>query len=199
MKKLLTALFCFLPVTAHAAPLAGADAARLEGEWRVNGAPGADACGRSGDWLYGIKLTMEFRLTGGQIAFDDGSEGAGPQRVTAAEKTGSDIVLRLADDDTPLRLRPAGKDGLTVIASSASGFVGKSFRQCSMGAPRTAIRLNRADMTFLATTMLPQNPRFVDARTGGGCKAAQYQYLNFGLADPERPTLGREKDRKSVV
>lgn len=192
MKKSLALFFCLLPVTASAAPLAPGDAARLEGEWRNNAAPSSDACGRNGEFLYGVNLTMEFRLTGGQIAFDDGSEGAGPQRVTASEKSGSEIVLRLENDDQPLRLRPVGKDGLTVAASSAPGLVGKTFRQCRSGAPRDGIALSRTDMTFLATTMLPQNPRFVDARSKGGCKASQYQYLNFDLANPVAPEIRRE-------
>lgn len=180
------------PFAAQAAPLSPADAARLEGLWQVNGSGNPDACGRNGDWLYGIKMTMEFRLTGGQISFDDGAEGAGPQRIVKAEKTGNDTVLRLRDDDTPFRMTPVGKDGLKVLTSGAEGFIGKTFRQCTAGEARTGITLDRADMTFLAGTMLPELPRFVDARVKGGCKAAQYQYLNFDLADPVQPEIRRE-------
>jgi hypothetical protein len=116
----------------------------------------------------------------------------GPQRVVSAERQGSDVVLRLKDDETTLRLRPVGKDGLKVVTSGAEGFVGKTFRQCIAGEPRSAIALDHADMTFLATTMLPEMPHFVDARVKGACKAAQYQYLDFDLANSTNPQILRQ-------
>ena len=189
MKKHLIALACAaLPVNAQAASLSTADAAPLEGQWQVNGEPGA-ACGQN--FTYGIKMGVEFRLTGGQVSFDDGSEGAGPQTVVSAEKTGGVYVLHLKDDDTPMRIKLAGKK-LTITTAGAEGFIGKTFTQCLAGEPRSGIQLGKADMAFLATTMLPQVPRFVDARAKGGCKAAQYQYLDFDLADPVSPHLLRE-------
>jgi hypothetical protein len=194
MKKALPAILCLsLAATAtHAAPLAPAEAARLEGLWQYSGENGEDACGRKGNWTFGAKMTVEFRLTGGQVSFDDGSEGAGPILITKAEKIGDTYVLHFQDDETPFRLVPAGKDGLKVTASGAEGYVGKTFRQCIAGEARSGIHLSHADMTFLATTMLPEVPRFVDSRAKAGCKARQYQFLDFDLADPTRPEISRE-------
>lgn len=190
-KPLLAALIAVQP--ALAAPLTPADVSRLEGEWRINGEDGAPACGKpNGEWLYGAKLTIEFRLTGGQIDFDTGSEGAGPQTVAAAEKIGNDYVLRFPDDDTSFRMTLVGKDGMKITTAGAEYYAGKTMRRCREGVPRTAIKLDRADMTFLATTMLPQVPQFIDARTKGGCKAKAYQYLSFDLANPIDPELKRE-------
>jgi hypothetical protein len=194
MKKALPAILCLsLAVTAApAAPLAPAEAARLEGLWQYGGENGEDACGRKGNWTFGAKMTVEFHLTGGQVSFDDGSEGAGLILVTKAEKIGNDYVLHFKDDETPFRMAPAGKDGLKVLTSGAEGYVGKTFRQCIAAEARSGIRLSHADMTFLATTMLPDVPRFVDSRAKAGCKARQYQFLDFDLADPTRPEIRRE-------
>jgi hypothetical protein len=194
MKKALPAilLLSLAATAAPAAPLAPAEAARLEGLWQYSGENGEDACGRKGNWTFGAKMTVEFRLTGGQVSFDDGSEGAGPILVTKAEKIGNDYVLHFKDDETPFRMAPAGKDGLKVLTSGAEGYIGKIFRQCTAGEARSSIRLSHADMTFLATTMLPDVPRFVDSRAKAGCKARQYQFLNFDLADPTRPEIRRE-------
>jgi hypothetical protein len=190
MKKLLAALVSLSSLSAQAAPLSPADAARLEGAWRYNGA-GSDACGRSGKWLYGAEMTVEFRLTGGQVTLDDGAEGAGPHKVTRAEKKDGSFELELDGEPGPMRLAPIGTDGLKVTAYGAGGYVGKTFRQCSAADPRAGIKLDKADMTYLATSMLPVNPRFVDARAKN-CKAAQYQFLNFDLANPTDPEIRRE-------
>lgn len=183
-----------LPAMADAAPLPPVDTAHLEGDWRFNGAPHDDACGRAGNFLYGIDIKMEFRLTGGQIFFDDGAEGAKPHRVLSAEKTGSDIVLMIDSEDAPLRVKLSGTGKFTITAAPAAFLdgVGKTFTQCLAGQPRDAIKLGKADMKFLATTMVPDAPRFVDARTKGGCKATRYQYLNFDLAAANFPQIRRE-------
>lgn len=193
MKTALAAILCLSVVTpTMASPLAAADYSRLEGEWRMNGDDGAPACGKSnGDWTYGAKLMVEFQLTGGQIDFDTGAEGAGPQTVAKAEKTGNDYVLHFPDDDTPWRMTPVGKDGMKIISSGAEYYTGKLMRRCIEGAPRTGIQLARPDVKFLATTMLPDLPRFVDARAKGGCKAKAYQYLNFDFANPIDPEIRR--------
>ena len=192
MKKIIAAILCLSSV-AHAAPLNQADFARLEGQWRINGDDGAPACGKSnGDWTYGAKLTIEFRLTGGQIDFDTGAEGAGPQIVSKAEKSGNDYVLRFPDDETPFRMTPMGKDGMKIVSSGAEYYTGKVMRRCIAGEPRDAIKLSRADVKYLGTTVLTDAPQFVDARVKSGCKVKTYQYLSFDLADPVTPELRRQ-------
>jgi hypothetical protein len=176
-------------VPASAAPLDAGDRAKLEGVWRSNDNPKSDACGTDGNFQYGVEITIEFKLTGGEIYFEDQAEGSGGDTITSATKDGGTIFLKLADRSPAWDVKFTGKDKAT--------FYDRPFTRCMAAEPRTNLALNKSDMNYLATGLIPAGDApfygvyFADSRVPGGCKAKLWQGLAFDLRHPAYASLLR--------
>lgn len=174
---------------ALAAPLTSADKAKLEGVWRQNANTASDACGTDGNFEYGVEITIEFKLTGGEIYFEDQAEGSGADKVTSASKSGDVISLKLADRSPAWDIKFAG--------NNKASFYGQSFTRCTEAEPRANLVLGKDDLAYLSTGLVPSGTDpyygvyFVDSRDAGGCKAKLYQALNFNLRSPAYPDIAR--------
>jgi hypothetical protein len=180
------ALFA-LATPAIAAPLSSADKAHLEGVWRSNDNAASDTCGTDGKFQYGVEITIEFKLSGGQIYYEDQAEGSGIDQIVSSSKTGDTITLEQKDRHPGMQIKFSGKDNADID--------GRMFGHCIDGAPRTAIVLTKEDVTYLSTGMVSSGispyygAYFVDARDPGACKAKVYQALHFNLINPAFPTI----------
>jgi hypothetical protein len=178
-----------LAYPASAAPLDAADKGKLEGVWRRNANPQSDACGTDGNFQYGVEITIEFKLTGGEIYFEDQAEGSGGDKITSATKADNTIFLKLADRSPAWDIKFTGED--------KAAFYGQAFTRCDAAEPRTTIALAKGDVAYLATGLVPAatdpfyGAYFVDTRDVGGCKAKFYQALAFDLRNPTAPALLR--------
>jgi hypothetical protein len=189
MRILLAGLFLLATVPAIAAPLSTADKARLEGVWRSNGNPASDGCGTDGKFLWGVEISIEFKFTGGDVYFEDQSEGSGGDHVVSSSKNGETITLTLTNRHP----------GWTVkwLDKNTADFDGTVFTHCQQGEPRTNVHLGRDDLSYLATGLTSTGTEpfygvfFVDARDPGACKAKVYQALTFGLRSPTYLFLAR--------
>src|SRR5689334_1241721 len=99
-----------LTTPAIAAPLTAADKAKLEGMWRSNDNSASDLCGTDGNFEYGVEITIEFKLSGGQIYFEDQAEGSGIDHIVSASKTGDVVTLEQADRHPGMKIKFMGKD-----------------------------------------------------------------------------------------
>ncbi len=157
--------------------------------WRQNDNAASDACGRDGQFQYGVEITIEFKLTGGEVYYDTQSEGAGGDRIVSSARTGDVLSLELADR------HPAWKIRFT--AADKADFSGQVYTRCTPAEPRANIKLARDDMRYLATGLIPSGTSpfygvyFVDGRDAGGCKAKLFQALGFDLRSPAFPALAR--------
>lgn len=160
-------LFGMLAATPAAAAVTDTDKAALTGEWR----PACGAAAEAGE----TRIVIEFALTGGVVNIDDGTEDGGAFEI--ASKDGSTFTLR---------------DGRKFVFSGGPlRWNGMSFQRCRGPVDRSAIRLTRAQIAQVSSSMPPDQAIFVDARAKGGCKALDYQYLTLDLVGPLGFSLGR--------
>jgi len=175
----LAALFLFVPSLAQADALSPADKDALAGEWRTQcGAMAADGTG--------LRMVIEFAVTGGNITLDDGTEGGGEYVVKGGSVRGDRIKLELEDQGTYEFVRQ-GK----LLKGVAGDVAGNSFTRCREPADRKAIRLDSKALHYLSATLGPDRAIFVDTRAKAGCKAIEYQYLTIDLVGPSGFSLGR--------
>jgi len=173
---------------ALAAPLTAGDKISLEGVWRMNDNKASDACGRDGKFQYGIEITIEFKMTGGEIYFEDQAEGSGGDRIVSASKSGDVATFEMAGP-SPWKIRLTGKN--------TADFDGRAMTHCEMAAPRSNMHLAKDDVRFLATGLVPSGTGpyygayFVDSRDPGACKAKLFQGLVFDLRSPISPGIAR--------
>jgi hypothetical protein len=162
---------------ASAAPVTGAARDALAGGWREAscGATGGDAA---------MSFSLEFALTGGQMAVDNTYESAGPHRVTAIDAAGDTLRLTLDGKDVWIfrRTRPDTLVSVTP-ASDYDNMKGLTFKRCSKPADRSTIHLN-AKQTAAISAEMPGGPTLIDLRAAKGCAATEYQYLDFDLVGP---------------
>lgn len=147
-----------LLVASPAAALSESDKASLAGEWRA--ACGADASG--------MRLVLEFALTGGTVFVDDGSESAATHPIAELEKRGE-----------------------LALAAGSLKWNGAALQRCRPAADRSAIRLSKQQIAEISSAMAPDHAISVDVRAKGGCKALDYQYLTIDLVGPLGFRLGR--------
>jgi hypothetical protein len=177
--------FCFLGVSAAtAAPVTGAAREAYAGEWR------ATACGAGAD-ANAASFTMEFAMTGGLMGVNTGDETSGQHTVEAVDVAGDAVVLKIDGRDTWAFKR--ARDGSLVSGkpiSIYSQMQGLTFRHCVKAADRGTIHLTRVQAGAISGAM-PGGPVLIDLRAKKGCKALEYQYLNFDLVGPAGFTLHR--------
>ncbi len=124
------------------------------------------ACGANAT---GTSVVLEYAFTGGTAAVDTGvQEEMGPFPIPDLEK-----------------------EGKLSIRNGVVKWQGETFERCRGPADRSAIKLAKAQLQDIATTMPPDFPVFVDARAKAGCKARDYQYLRIDLIGPLGFELGR--------
>jgi hypothetical protein len=124
------------------------------------------ACGaEAGD----TSVVLEYAFTGGTAAIDNGME----------EESGTFPIVELE------------KQGKLSLKDGVVKWQGQTFKRCRGPADRSAIKLSKAQLAEIATTMPPAYPVFVDARAKAGCKARDYQYLRIDLIGPLGFELGR--------
>jgi len=172
---------------AMAAPLSTAEKTALSGEWHMTGSAKTCQPGEQPD----LTMSIEFAATGGTLALDDNSEGAGQYVIKSATTDGKEIDLDLGEDGV-LKFARSGKQLKAITSAGTVGdFSGQLFGHCVAAADRSAIKLERNDLRYLSTGMLPDDPIFIDARDRKGCKAIDYQYLSIDLVGPAGFKMGR--------
>ncbi len=174
---------------ARAAPVIGAARDAYAGEWRANVGGSASACG-AGARAGAVHFTLEFAMTGGAMFIDDNSESAGTQTVQSIDDAGGAVTLKLRDGTWTFK-HAAGGVLISDRPLEAYGQMhGLVFRHCVPAADRSAIHLD-ARQTAAISGAMPNGPILVDTRAPKGCKASQYQYLNFDLVGPTGFALHR--------
>lgn len=182
MRRLLLAA---LPLLAPVAALAVAngfspdDQNWLAGEW-------ATKCGEHAD---GSELYMyiEFAATGGQVAFDDGTEGGGTFAIKNGTVNANRVSLNLAEAGDYEFIR----NGMALKGTAGDMAAGKVFIRCAPPADRSAIHLDSKALRYLSSAMPPDHATFIDTRAKGGCGATDYMYLTIDLVGPLGYTIGR--------
>jgi hypothetical protein len=179
----LPALAASDPEVDHPQKLTAAEANAMAGEWRAHRQGETDPCGAKAR-VDDVTFTLEFALTGGRIAFDDGTEASGTARVVSIIGMEDSLVMTLADgrrwefyDDAK------GHLSSDVTPSGWEAGKGLMFYQCRKPASRAAIHLNRVQTAMISSAMAG-GPVLIDLRAKKGCAAREYQYLDFDLVGP---------------
>lgn len=165
-----------------AAPVTGAARDALAGSWQAIPGSTKSACG-SGDET-AVSIVLEFAMTGGTITVDDGNqESSGQDTITAVDDTKDKLTLKLKSGTWTFK---HGANGVLVSEKPPEEFntmAGHSFRLCTKPADRSAIHLTPAQAAGISAAM-PNGPTLIDSRAPKGCKATEYQYLNFDVVGP---------------
>ena len=186
MRLLIAAASCgalLLAFSASAAPVTGAARNALAGEWRANPGSTQSACG-AGAHEDAVHFTLEFAMTGGTITVDDGNqESSGSDTVTGVDDTKDTLTLKLKSGTWTFK---HGAGGVLVSQKPPEQFntmAGHAFGLCVKAADRSAIHLTPLQASGISAEM-PHGPTLIDSRAPKGCKAVEYQYLNFDIVGP---------------
>ena len=173
-----------ISTAAHAVPVTGVAREAFAGGWK-----GA-ACNAGGDETP-VSFALEFALTGGQMNVDNNYESLGPRYVKTLDVSGDTVTLTLDRGGKWTFKRPK-PDTLVSIAPIAdyADMKGVTFHRCYKPADRSAIHLD-AKQTAAISAEMPGGPTLIDLRAKGGCKATEYQYLDFDLVGPTEFKLHR--------
>jgi hypothetical protein len=168
--------------SASATPVTGSARDALAGGWREGG------CGAAAD-ENARTFTFEFAITGGQMYVESGDETARNHPVTL-DQTGDKLTVTLDKTDKWIFTHKGDTLVSTKPADLYSGFAGVTFRRCAKPADRSAIHLDPKQTAAISSSM-PGGPMLIDLRAKRGCKATEYQSLDFDLVGPLGFTLHR--------